>query len=163
MKRRLLIGKIIGLIGIICFTMGISYVLTYELDKSKFEDIKLLVTFEDTKKFSLENTSFLTHDEALKTYPYIFSVKNNGKSLVNYEIRIKDKEISNLERNNLNYILFLNDKEIKKGELDEIKDNILYDNRIKTKKTDIYKLYIYVNKEIKDAKYKYSLEIISNR
>lgn len=162
MKKRLLIGKIIGLIGILSFTIGISYILTYQLEKTKFEDVKLLVTFEDTKEFLLENTNFLTREEALETYPYIFSIKNNGKSIVNYEIKIKDKEISNLERSDLNYMIFLNDEEIKTGKLSELKDNVLYESKIKNKKTDIYKLYIYINKEISDAKYKYSLEIISN-
>ena len=163
MKKRLLIGKIIGLIGILSFTIGISYILTYQLEKTKFEDVKLLVTFEDTKEFSLENTNILEKEEALETYPYIFSVKNNGKSLVDYQIKIKNKEISNLEKSDLSYILFLNDDEVKTGKLDELKDNILYNSKIKNKKTDIYKLYIYLNKEIKDVSYKYSLEIISNR
>ena len=163
MKKRLLIGKIIGLIGILSFTIGISYVLTYHLDKSKFQDINLLVTFEDTEEFSLENTNFLTYDDVIKTYPYIFEVKNNEKNSVKYEIKIKDKEISKIERNDLSYILFLNDKEIKKGNLSELNNSILYSNEIKGKKIDIYKLYIYLNKEISDVSYKYSLEIISNR
>ena len=49
--KRLLIGKIIGFIGLILFVMGLSYIVTSYLEKDKYEDINLLVTFEDTKYF----------------------------------------------------------------------------------------------------------------
>ena len=57
-------------------------------------------------------------------------------------IKIKDLEITNITRSNLDYILFLNDKEVKKGKLNELENDILYDTNLKGKKTDIYKLYI---------------------
>lgn len=159
MKKKLLIGKIICFIGILIFTIGISYMFTYYLEKTKYQDIDLLVTFEDTYDFTLENTSFLDEESVLKTYPYIFTVLNNGKSKVNYQIKINDLD-TNISREDLDYILYKNDKEIKKGSLDNIND-ILYTTNIKGKKNDTYKLYIYLNKELDEVNYKYSLEIIT--
>lgn len=161
MKKRLLIGKIIGTIGLLIFTMGISYIITYYLDRSLYENISLLVTFEDDTTFSLLELKELEKEEALKTYPYVFNVLNKGKSEVTYKIEIKDEEISGLDRNSLDYILFLNDKEVKTGTLSEIADNILYEAKIKKNQTDIYKLYIYLNEEKEEVSYKYSLKIIS--
>ena len=54
MKKRLLIGKLIGFIGIIIFAMGVSYIFTYFKDKAKYQDINLLVVFEDTKTFKID-------------------------------------------------------------------------------------------------------------
>ena len=162
MKKRLLIGKIIGTIGIMLFAMGISYVITYQLEKSLYENIDLLVTFEDNEYFSLENTNKLLKDEAIKTYPYIFTIENKGKSRALYEIKIKDEEFKNLERSNLDYVVLLNDKEVLSGSLSSVENNTLYKTSIEKKKTDTYKVYIYLNKEIEEASYKYSLDIISN-
>lgn len=157
--KRLLIGKIIGFIGLILFVMGLSYIVTSYLEKDKYEDINLLITFEDTKYFELENTSFLEKDEVIKTYPYIFEIENKGKSSVNYQIEITDLEISNLTREDLNYILMLDSEEVKTGTLSEIDNNILYSFKIKSKNNEKYKLYIYLNKEKEDVSYKYSLEV----
>ena len=41
MKKRLLIGRIIGFIGICIFAMGLSYTVTYYMDKVLYEDISL--------------------------------------------------------------------------------------------------------------------------
>ena len=49
-------GKIIGFIGLCVFIAGISYLLTQYLDKNLYLNTELLVTFEDTKEFMLENT-----------------------------------------------------------------------------------------------------------
>lgn len=157
--KRLLIGKIIGFIGLILFVMGLSYIVTSYLEKDKYEDINLLVTFEDTKYFELENTSFLEKDEVIKTYPYIFEIENKGKTSVDYQIEITDLEISNLTREDLNYILMLDSEEVKTGTLSEIDNNILYSSKIKSKNNEKYKLYIYLNKEKEDVSYKYSLEV----
>lgn len=157
--KRLLIGKILGIIGILIFTMGISYIFTFYLEKNNFQDVNLLVTFEDTEVFSLENLKKLEKEAALETYPYIFQIENKGKSSVDYEIKIIDKEITNLERKQLNYVLYLNNEEIKSGNLGELKDNLLYNTKINKKKTDIYKLYIYLNEDLEDITYKYQLQV----
>lgn len=160
MKKRLLIGRIIGFIGICIFAMGLSYTVTYYMDKVLYEDISLLVTFEDTETFKLENTSKLEKTEALNTYPYIFSIENNGLGSVTYQIKIQE-DVSNVEKNLLSYILYLNDEEVKEGLLSDLEDDVLYTSKIKAKQTATYKLYIYLNEEKDDVSFEYSLEIES--
>ena len=102
MKKRLLIGKIIGFIGIIIFAMGISYVITFYSERKKYQDINLLVTFEDTKTFKIEKLQ--DKELTLKTYPYKFTVKNKNKANISYKIKIKDVNLD-IKRNDLNYVL----------------------------------------------------------
>ncbi|MBQ8472328.1 MAG: hypothetical protein IJ501_02365 [Bacilli bacterium] len=159
--KRILIGKIIGTLGLILFTTGLSYLITYQLDRDKFQDINILVTFEDSKEFTLENLNKLDKESAMLTYPYIFEVKNEGKSKTSYKIKIKNLELNNLEKENLNYILIKNDLEVKSGSLIDLEDNLLYNTNILKKEIDIYKLYIYLNQEIEDVSCKYSLIVES--
>lgn len=160
MKKKLLFGKIMFVIGILILAMGISYVITYYFDRSLFTDINLTVTFEDTKTFKLENTNKLTKDEVLLTYPYIFTVENNSFSSVSYNILINDITDS-IDKSKLDYLLYLNDSLVKSGNLSDI-ENKMYQNKIKINGTDTYKLYVYFNEEIDDASYEYKIEITSN-
>jgi len=162
MKKRLLIGKIIGFVGICLFAMGISYLVTYYLEKESFQDIKLLITFEDTKTFELENTNKLEKEAALKTYPYIFTIENQGKT-TDYTITLEDVEIKNLSRQNLNYILLEDDKEVKEGLLSELEDDVLYQSSILKNKEKNYKLYIYLNEELESINYEYKIMINSSK
>ena len=138
--KRLLIGKIMGIVGICLLAVGVSYFLAYALEKSLYNDINLLVTFEDTKEFSVESLDKKSEEEALKTYPYIFVIENK-------------------ENSNVNYIIYLGEKEVKRGLLSEVKDNLLYEGNIKSKSKDTYKIYVYANETLKDATYKYSILI----
>ncbi len=158
MKKRGLVGKVIGSIGICIFACGIAYVVTHYIEKSKYADINLIVTFEDTKEFTLENVKKLTKEEALNTYPYVFTLENKGIVGTDFNLKIEDNK--DTPRENLNYILLLNDKEIVSGKLSDIKDDILFSGNIARKKTDTYKVYIYFNTDIKNAKYTYSLKIL---
>lgn len=150
MKKRLLIGKLIGFIGIIIFAMGISYIFTYFKDKIKYQDINLLVVFEDTKTFKIDKLQ--EKDETLKEYPYKFTIKNNNKVKTKYEIIIKDNQ--ELDKTKLNYILYKNDKVLKE---DNLKNNIIMDEIEKNSENN-YSLYIYSSLE---GTYEYSIEIIS--
>ncbi len=156
--KRLLIGKIMGIVGICLLAVGVSYFLAYALEKSLYNDINLLVTFEDTKEFSVESLDKKSEEEALKTYPYIFVIENKENSNVKFTMKIKDT-LENLERSNLNYIIYLGEKEVKRGLLSEVKDNLLYEGNIKSKSKDTYKIYVYANETLKDATYKYSILI----
>ena len=57
--------------------------------------------------------------------------------------------------------LYLNDKEVKEGNLKDLKDNILYETKIGKKKTDTYKLYVYLTKDIEDIDYTYTIVVNS--
>ena len=151
------IGKLIGFIGICIFVAGISFILTKYLDKNMYLNTELLVTFEDTKKFKLENTNKLTKDEALKTYPNTFKIENKSLKKVSYQVNIETKD----KLDKINYILYLNDKEIGDGKLSDLKDNILYENNIDRKKEDTYKLYLYLTEEEDNFDFTYSIVVDS--
>lgn len=160
MKKGILVGKIIGVILLCIFVAGMTYVVTRYLEAARYSDINLLVTFEDTKEFTLENTKKLTKEEALLTYPYIFTVENKGSRKADFEIKLTDSFEKNVTRDKLNYIIMKGDKELVSGKLSEIpKDNIFYTNSVEAKKTDTYKIYIYLVEDIKDASYTYSLSL----
>lgn len=156
--KRILIGKIIGSLGIIIFAMGISYLITYQLEKTNYQDIKIIVTFEDTKTFKLENTNKLTKEEALKTYPYIFKVLNEGKK-TKYDITIN---INNQAKENLNYLLYEDLKLVKEGNLNDLKNNLLYTTTINKNQTKTYKCYVYGNQELTEN-YQYQIKINSKK
>lgn len=162
MKKRVLISKLIGLLGLLIFVIGISYLITYTFEKHKYQDINLLVTFEDNKTFTIENTEKLTKETVLKTYPYKFKIENKGKKTT-YQIIIEDQEKENIKRTNLNYLLYKNDQEFKNGKLSDLKNNILTLDTINAKKTNNYSLYIYTDEEIGDFTYQYSLKINVNK
>ena len=151
--KKLLIGKIIGIIGICLLAMGISYTITYYYDKVNYKNTNVLVTFEDTKEFTIPSKK-LDKENVLKTYPYIFKVENKESSKVNYQIKI------NTSLKDLNYVLYLDDKEIKDGNIENLDNNILYENTIFGKKESLYKLYVYSNKDLEDD-VTYSIEVIS--
>ena len=155
------IGKIILVLGICSFMVGIGYVVTKYLDKNMYLNTNLLVTFEDTKEFNLESDDVYTKENALDIYPNKFIVENKSLKGVKYEVVLKEID-TNIETENLEYILYLNDKEVKSGKISDIKD-VLYTSNIGLKKKDYYKLYIYLTKEVKEPIYNYKLEVTSSR
>ena len=153
------VGKIIGFIGLCLFAVGASYFLTQYLDKNLYLNTELEVTLEDSKEFSLESKEKLTKEEAIKIYPNTIRVENKSLKKVNYTISIDNKKTDNLDA--LSYVLYLNDEEVKSGDLKDLKDNLLYETKVGMKKTDTYKLYIYLNKDIEDIDYTYSIIVDS--
>ena len=152
-------GKIIGFIGICLFAVGASYFLTQYLDKNLYLNTELEVTLEDTKEFSLESKEKLTKEEAIKIYPNTIKVENKSLKKVDYSLSIDNKKTDNLDA--LSYVLYLNDKEVKAGDLKDLKDNLLYETKVGMKKTDTYKLYIYLSKDVEDIDYTYSIVVNS--
>ena len=57
--------------------------------------------------------------------------------------------------------MYLNDKEIKSGKIADLEKNLLQETSIGRKKTDIYKLYLYLTDEKEDFSYKYSIVVDS--
>ena len=153
-------GKIIGFIGICAFVAGISYLLTKYLDKNLYLNTELLVTLEDTNEFSLESKDKLTKEQAIKTYPNTVKIENKSLKKVKYTISIKELK-NTLDKDDLSYVLYLNDKEVKDGKASELDNYLLYENNIGIKKTDVYKLYLYLNNEKTDFDYSYSIVVNS--
>ena len=153
------LGKIILVLGICLVVVGVSYILTKYLDKNMYLNTNLLVTFEDSKEFNLESVEVLNKEEALDVYPNKFLVENRSLKSVKYNVLLKEIDVS-INKENLNYILYLNDKEVKSGNISQI-EGVLYTNEIGLKKTDEYKLYLYLTEKETDAKYNYKIEIES--
>lgn len=154
------IGKIILVIGICLFMVGLGYIVTKYLDKNMYLNTNLLITFEDTKEFNLESTEVYDKESATNIYPNKFNVQNNSLKSVKYNVILKEIG-SNVDKDKLGYILYLNDKEVKDGNISDIKD-ILYTTNINIKKKDYYKLYIYLKEKVSDPIFNYKLEVTSN-
>lgn len=157
MKRK--IGKIIAIIIIFALAFVGSYAITYYVDEkndSKKEAI-VEVVYEDANYYAIPNSNVLTEEEALLEWPYKFMVKNTGNTGGVYQILLKDFEENDLSRDNLSYLLYLNDKMVKKGDLSDIVNDVLYESSIDPSKDQKYQLYIYKNKEIEGTIYQYSI------
>ena len=158
MKRNK-IGKLLFIIGICSFTIGVSYLVTKYLDKNLYLDINLEVVFEDTKEFNLESKDVVSESDVLDIYPNKFTVENKSLKGVTYNVLLKEiNSEKNTSREKLAYILYLNDKEVLKGSLKDI-DEKLYTNNIGMLKKDYYKLYIYLKDEEIEPNFDYELEI----
>lgn len=157
MKKKVLKIIIIFLLVIIAF--GGSYAITYLVDqnKNRNKEAEISVLFDDNEYYLIPNSDILTEEEALVEWPYQFKVTNTGNTDGLYQIIIMDDLENDISRNNLSYILYLNEKEIKKGNLDEIANNVLYETVISPSKEQNYKLYIYKKTESEGTIYQYSI------
>lgn len=145
---------------ILCAIFGVgAYFGTLAIDNlSRGGDVKMTVTFDDTETYIMPNNKKLDKSEALKEWPYIMEVKNDGNGKALYQIIIEDVKENTIKRDSLEYVLMLNDKEITSGKLKDIKENILYTGEIDGKTSQKYKLYIWSTEEFKDDdKYEYKL------
>ena len=146
----LFIGAIVG-----------SYFITHFVDRynAKNKEAIIDVIFDDNEYYIMPNNDVLDYDEALLEWPYKFCVSNSGNTTGLYQIIIMDDKENDINRDDLKYILFENDKEIKKGNLKDIKNDILYESNIKKDSENSYKLYIYNSKETDGKIYKYSVKL----
>ena len=102
--------------------------------------------------------------------PYTFTIRNTDASGGSYTLYLEDVPVNSindgcteatlLDRTQLNYQLILNDKVIKQDSLDNIKDNVLDRRSIDGKKTNTYKLRIYIKEDAdnwRDKHYHYKV------
>ena len=144
--------------SIIAFIIG--FYLTLAIDKAKGgEDVNIKVTYEDSETYIIPSVKKMTKDEALKEWPYIVHVENTGSDKGLFQIIIKDIDKSTIKRDDLDYILEEDKIEVSKGNLNTLKNNILFEGEIDGKEEKVYKLYIYTTKDfdVKDT-YEYKLE-----
>ena len=138
------VKRIILIIIYVVLVFVISYFVTYYVDKLNKGNGKAVisVTFDDTDYYVIPNSEKLDEEKALLEWPYIFTIKNSGDKGGIYQILISDDSENDLQRENLQYLLYKDDEEVQKGELKNIKDNILYTSEINNNKEQKYKLYI---------------------
>ena len=156
-----LIGKLVVVIILAILSFFISYYVTSFLDRNLFKPIDLLITFEDTKDFTLENTNKMTKEEALLIYPYTFEIKNNGAS-VDYQIILEDLKKENISRDDLEFILVRDGKEVKSGNLLYLKNNIIYKTNILEDEVSKYQLYVYVTSNKEEIYYQYQIKVMTD-
>lgn len=168
MKKNKIGKKIlkIVLVIILSLVMGvIAYKGSFYLDKifKYYGKAEIKVTFDDTKSYVIPNVSNSNKEEALETWPYMFTIENEGNRKGLYQIIIKDMETSTIARTNLQYVLMMDDKEVATGNLDAITNDILYTGDINKDSSQRYKLYIWVtDHETNDEKedvYEYQLSL----
>lgn len=155
------IGKVILIIFMSLIIAGIAYMGSYYIDKlyKYYGEVELKVIFDDTETYIIPNVLKSNKEEALKTWPYMFTIENNGNRKGLYQIIIKEVN-STIDRANLKYLLVLDDKEIKEGNLDEITNDILYTYEINKNTSQRFKLYIWVDEAdatTKDDVYEYQI------
>lgn len=126
----------------------IGYFVTLYIDKSnKSGEVDVVVTYEDTDKYTENDIKVMTQEEREKEWPYIFHIENkkDGKGL--YKIYLNKLEDNSIPFNKLNYSLYLDSKLIKKGSLNDLVDNVLYKGEIKGNEKQEFKLYVWLLEE----------------
>ncbi len=156
--------KWIKRIGLIILLLAIGALLaygSYHISKKFVKDTNVKITFEDSESFTLEDVSELSEEEALKLWPYIFHMENEGNRKASFKFIISDIS-GDIKRESLDYYLMCDDKKVASGHLKEIKDNILYKGEIDKKVKQDYKLYIWNTKKDAGEKYEYNIKLEFN-
>lgn len=101
-----------------------------------------------------ENLFPMSEAEASVVPNYKFSVKNVNDSKSRYEVVYKEQEVSGkqkLSKSQLTYQLILNGTIIKKGNLADLKNDVLDDRYIMPNTNNQYELKIYISESAKDT------------
>lgn len=147
--KRIKIGKVILIIFLSLVIVGISYVGSFYIDKLyKYNgNAKIKVVFDDTETYKIPNVLVSDKEKALSSWPYMFTITNEGNRKGLYQLIIKDIDTSTISRDKLDYVLVLDDKEIQEGSLSDIENDILYTYEIKKNTSQRYKIYIWSKSE----------------
>lgn len=101
-----------------------------------------------------ENLFPMSETEASVVPNYKFSVKNVNDFKSRYEVVYKEQEVSGkqkLSKSQLSYQLILNGKIIKKGNLADLKNDVLDDRYIMPNTNNQYELKVYISESAKDT------------
>ncbi len=147
------------LIGIVIFI--ILLVLIFVFSKIIKKDDFVVNNFEISADSNVSKDEFkdlgpIKDENSDKIVPYEFSVSNTDGEDSTYDLLIEDiidndKEEKTLSRKYLNYELKLNDVIIKKGNMSNIKNNILDTRTMSKDSTNSYSLKIWLNEKSKET------------
>ena len=154
-------NKWVKRIGLIIILLGIASLLaygSYYFSKKYVKNTNVKITFEDSESFTLEDVTELSEEEALKLWPYIFHMENEGNRAANFKLVINDVS-GDIKRDSLDYVLMRDDKKVESGHLSNISDNIIYKGNINKNEKNDYKLYIWVTKKDAGEKYEYNIKL----
>ena len=153
--------KWIKRIGLILLLIAVGALLafgSYYYSKKYVKNTNIKITFEDNESFTLEDVTELSEEEALKLWPYIFHMENEGNRKAKFKLIITDID-DDIKRESLDYYLMRDDKKVASGHLSELTDNVLYKGETDKKEKNDYKLYIWVTKKDAGEKYEYNIKL----
>lgn len=110
---------------------------------------------KESEEVALTENLFPMSETEVSVVPnYKFSVKNVNDSKSRYEVVYKEQEVSGkqkLSKSQLTYQLILNGIIIKKGNLADLKNDVLDDRYIMPNTNNQYELKVYISESAKDT------------
>ncbi len=156
MKRKLLyiLGGITLFLFIVLSAFGWYQIFYTKKGTENTKISNLMVKLEDNEKTIHEKDAVPTENTDAVD-PYQFTVYNQTKDPTIYKVLLEDSVTTNIDKSlsqsQLSYELSLNGKVIKKGTLDEIKNNVLDERSIEGEKENKYSLKIWLNEDTMDT------------
>ena len=137
------------------FIVGTAFLWYKAFYYNNLGSVSSLQVKKESEEVALtENLFPMSETEASVVPNYKFSVKNVNDSKSRYEVVYKEQEVSGkqkLSKSQLSYQLILNGKIIKKGNLADLKNDVLDDRYIMPNTNNQYELKVYISESAKDT------------
>ena len=137
------------------FIVGTAFLWYKAFYYNNLGSVSSLQVKKESEEVALtENLFPMSETEASVVPNYKFSVKNVNDSKSRYEVVYKEQEVSGkqkLSKSQLTYQLILNGKIIKKGNLADLKNDVLDDRYIMPNTNNQYELKVYISESAKDT------------
>lgn len=137
------------------FIVGTAFLWYKAFYYNNLGSVSSLQVKKESEEVALtENLFPMSETEASVVPNYKFSVKNVNDFKSRYEVVYKEQEVSGkqkLSKSQLTYQLILNGKIIKKGNLADLKNDVLDDRYIMPNTNNQYELKVYISESAKDT------------
>ena len=137
------------------FIVGTAFLWYKAFYYNNLGSVSSLQVKKESEEVALtENLFPMSETEASVVPNYKFSVKNVNDFKSRYEVVYKEQEVSGkqkLSKSQLSYQLILNGKIIKKGNLADLKNDVLDDRYIMPNTNNQYELKVYISESAKDT------------
>ena len=137
------------------FIVGTAFLWYKAFYYNNLGSVSSLQVKKESEEVALtENLFPMSETEASVVPNYKFSVKNVNDSKSRYEVVYKEQEVSGkqkLSKSQLTYQLILNGTIIKKGNLADLKNDVLDDRYIMPNTNNQYELKVYISESAKDT------------
>lgn len=137
------------------FIVGMAFLWYKAFYYNNLGSVSSLQVKKESEEVALtENLFPMSETEASVVPNYKFSVKNVNDSKSRYEVVYKEQEVSGkqkLSKSQLTYQLILNGTIIKKGNLADLKNDVLDDRYIMPNTNNQYELKVYISESAKDT------------
>ena len=137
------------------FIVGTAFLWYKAFYYNNLGSVSSLQVKKESEEVALtENLFPMSETEASVVPNYKFSVKNVNDFKSRYEVVYKEQEVSGkqkLSKSQLTYQLILNGTIIKKGNLADLKNDVLDDRYIMPNTNNQYELKVYISESAKDT------------